>query len=79
MTTCPTCNQPIPETPKPRPSNALHRLREAKGLTMQQLAQLSGVGTRTTVFRLEHGLEVGLSSAVAIARALGVTVDELVE
>lgn len=44
---------------------------------MRELAKLAGIDTATTVWRWEHGQEINLSSAVAIADALGVWLTEL--
>lgn len=73
---CPECGQLLPAAAAPVRSSALRRLRLATGYTMRELARAAGLGTQGTVWRMEHGHEVTLSAAVAIARALGVTVDE---
>lgn len=54
-------------------------LRDESGLTQDQLAKASGVH-RVTIARVEAGRrEVGLTSLVALARALGHTASDLLE
>jgi transcriptional regulator with XRE-family HTH domain len=53
------------------------RLRRAKGWTQQQLANAAHLHS-VTVSNIEQGRRrMGADAAVALARALGVTVDEL--
>ena len=56
----------------------MKRLRTRKGLSLRQLEALSGV-SRGLLSKLERGQrpEVSLHVAMAIARALGVTLDYL--
>jgi transcriptional regulator with XRE-family HTH domain len=56
---------------------ALRRLREKRGLTLCELAQMVGV-TPGAVSHWETGRrKIGLDDAAKIARALGCTVDDL--
>lgn len=58
--------------------NSLHRIRVDRGMTMEQLARLAGT-TVSSVYRYETGLrEPSANTAVRLARALGVTVEDLV-
>jgi transcriptional regulator with XRE-family HTH domain len=65
---------------KEAPSLPLKNLRVAAGLTQQQLAATSGVNIRQ-IQRIELGEakigNVTLSNAVAIAKALGVSPEDL--
>jgi transcriptional regulator with XRE-family HTH domain len=58
----------------------LKRLREEAGLSQQALAVAAGLSTGV-VSRIEQGQksDVLLSTAAALARALGITVDSLAE
>jgi transcriptional regulator with XRE-family HTH domain len=47
-----------------------------RGMTQAQLAQLAGIG-RATVARAETGEGVGVRTPAKIAKALGITVQEL--
>lgn len=76
---CPYCNRPYAVKRHHVPLNAVKRLRHERHLSMRELADMAGISTRTTVWRMEHGKDVALSSAVAIARALRVTVDALID
>jgi DNA-binding XRE family transcriptional regulator len=59
------------------PTNQLRYLRHARGLTQAGLAAAAGLGLRT-VIRVEHGeVEPTLRTARAIARALGVSLDDV--
>lgn len=62
------------------PGQRLRRLREAAGLSQARLAELAGV-TDATVGHLETGerdlSRLGLGAALALARALGTTAEEL--
>ena len=62
----------------PEVGRVIRRLREAKGLSGLALARLSGV-TQGHLWALEAGKVANPGAAVlqALARALGVTVDEL--
>ncbi len=56
----------------------LRHLRKAAGLTQQKLADLAGL-PRATLASMEHGgANPGLDSVLAVATALGVSLDELV-
>jgi ribosome-binding protein aMBF1 (putative translation factor) len=80
--------RPAPRGPgaerKPRPNTPLaaiganvERVRKARGLSSQQLAELAGVGL-TSVIELEAARrEIRILGFRAIARALGVSMDEL--
>ena len=61
-------------------ANRLGRMRRERGLTQQQLSRLSGVGL-STLQKLENGANRLLGArteiVLKIARALGVTVEEL--
>jgi transcriptional regulator with XRE-family HTH domain len=60
-------------------ANTLKRLRERRGLTQEQLAKRAGTG-RVTVARLETGTRrPGIDLAEAVARALKVTVNDLLK
>lgn len=56
----------------------LKSFREAKGLTQRELAEEAGVG-HSAVFHIEQGVrpDPRVSTLQALARALGVTLDEL--
>lgn len=55
----------------------LRQLRHDRGLTQEQLTEKSGVDT-TYIGRLERGEQaVSLTKAVALAKGLGVSVEEL--
>lgn len=60
----------------------LEELRKERGLTQVQLAELSGVNSRQ-IQRVENGESdmgnVTLRNALALAKALGVSVEELME
>lgn len=57
----------------------LKELRELRRLSMAELARLVGVD-RKTIWYIEHGERgVGLDIAKRLARALGVSLDELAE
>lgn len=61
----------------PRLGLNVRALRRVRGLTQAALAELAGV-TDETVSRLERGaFEPSLSTAIAIAKALEVSLDEL--
>jgi transcriptional regulator with XRE-family HTH domain len=57
----------------------LKTLRQAKGLTQQALASAAGI-SMSVVFQIEQGArgDPRISTVVALARALGVTMDQLV-
>jgi len=50
----------------------LRRLRDARALTQEELAERAGV-SRTTVMRAERGQDIRQSSVRKLARALGTT------
>lgn len=55
----------------------LRKIRNDKGLTMQQLAEMVGINM-WSIFRYEHGERTpDVLTAYKIANALGVTLDEL--
>jgi len=54
------------------------RIRDAQKISRERLARLADVSS-ATVFRLEQGQAIGTDNAQAIARALGVTVNDLLE
>jgi transcriptional regulator with XRE-family HTH domain len=54
----------------------LKEIRVSKGLSVPQLAQLSGV-PRRTIQNVEKNDESTVSTALKLSRALGVTLDEL--
>ena len=56
----------------------LRQYRKNKGMTQQELADLLGVSNKT-VSRWESGSYPDVTTLVALARALGVTVDELLD
>lgn len=58
-------------------SGNLARLRKARGLTQQKLADLAGI-PRATLASMEHGSNPGLEGVLAVAAALDVGLDELV-
>jgi transcriptional regulator with XRE-family HTH domain len=70
MTACPTCGQPIPDS-------RLVRYRKARGFTVHTLAAKAGVSA-SSISRFENGKEMWLSQAAKVARALGISIDELV-
>jgi transcriptional regulator with XRE-family HTH domain len=56
----------------------LRRLRERRGWSMSELAEISGVRYRA-IYRLEHGIytDTLTETAAKLARALGVSLDVL--
>ena len=59
-------------------SCALRTFRRTWGLSQQELADLLGLESRTSVSRLEHGKRVpGLEIALACSSLFGVSLDEL--
>lgn len=54
----------------------VQKLRKEKGLTVQQLADLSGLSKRTVEDIMRRG-DCMVSNAVKLAKALNVTLDEL--
>ncbi len=57
---------------------AMKRARRRAGLTLRQLEERSGVRAGT-ISRLERGLQAGrFSTILALAEALGLTVDEYI-
>ena len=58
--------------------NNLKMIREKRGLTQARLSEMTGV-SRINIIRYENQeINPGLESVIKIARALGVTVDELI-
>jgi putative transcriptional regulator len=71
----------MPRRPPPNPGqdSALKRLREAAGLSQQELASRIGVGI-TTISRWERGVSPAMMSVPqmkALCRELGMTIEEL--
>lgn len=61
-----------------RTAARLRTAREIKGLSVAELATAAGV-TKTTVYRIEAGTHAPqMSTARALAAALGVTADQIV-
>lgn len=58
--------------------NKLKKLRTAKKLTLEKLSELSNVPI-SSINSYEQGVEPGLDPAIKLAKALGVTVEELAE
>ena len=56
--------------------NYVAHYRKAAGLTLVQLAELSGIPV-STIGDIEHGAEPRIVTAILIARALGTTVERL--
>lgn len=56
--------------------NRVKEYRQAAGLTLAQLAKLSGVSI-STISDIEHGAEPRVVTAICIAKALGVTAEQL--
>lgn len=56
----------------------MRRLRQLRGITQQQLADLSHIPRATLASMERDGANPGLDRVVAVAQALGVTLDELV-
>ena len=59
-----------------RLGSSIKLLREGKQMTQRQLAELAGCAP-TTISRLERGADVAMGIALGVAKALGVTLDEL--
>jgi XRE family transcriptional regulator of biofilm formation len=66
--------------PIPKLGERVQRLREQRGLTVQELAERAGT-TYQTIWRIERGEQRDPSVALTrgIARALGVGVDYLID
>ncbi|MBR2047098.1 MAG: helix-turn-helix transcriptional regulator [Oscillospiraceae bacterium] len=56
--------------------NTVRQYRKAAGLTLEQLAERSGLPV-STISDIEHGAEPRVLTALLLARALGVTVELL--
>lgn len=56
--------------------NNVKRYRQAAGLTLIQLAELSGVPV-STINDIEHGAEPRVVTAIQLAKALNVRVEKL--
>lgn len=56
--------------------NYVKKFRQAAGLTLAQLAELSGVPV-STINDIEHGAEPRVITAILIAKALGISVEKL--
>ena len=65
--------------PIPRLGRRVQRLREQRGMTVQELAERAGT-TYQSIWRIERGTQLDPSIALirGIARALGVGVDYLI-
>ncbi len=59
--------------------SALRRLRVERGLTQVDLAVLSGRGINTIAVAEKYPQRMTKASAAAIAKALGVSVEEIIE
>ena len=57
--------------------NKIERLRKEKGMSRYRLAKLSGLDY-VTIMKIERNGEARLSSLRKIAKALGVTIQEVV-
>mgnify|MGYP001560329446 CR=1 FL=1 len=66
---CPTCGQAVPETP-------IGQAILKSGRTLRDIGKEAGV-VATTVWRWAEGKDIRLSNARAIAKALGVSLDDL--
>ena len=55
----------------------IHELREEKHLTQDKLAELSGIKNTTISAYENHKKTIGLYNLSRIAKAFGVTIDEL--
>lgn len=60
-----------------RVASAVKELREAKGITQNELARRIG-STNTTIMRIELGSDPSLSTVALVAGALGAPVSQLV-
>lgn len=68
---------PIPDPDFSHLRISLATARDARGFTIDKLAEVSGVG-RTTILEINRGRYVGkLETWVRLARALDVSLDEL--
>jgi DNA-binding XRE family transcriptional regulator len=74
--------QDIPPKPGParKPSPAgipakIRQAREARGLTWYALAKSAGIPNQATIRDIEQGKDVKLSNLLAVAAALGLTLD----
>lgn len=56
--------------------NYVKKYRQAAGLTLNQLAELSGIPV-STINDIEHGAEPRVVTALCLARALNVSVENL--
>ena len=70
---CPTCGR---QMANPVNNHPLAKLRRERGLTLRELGDIAGV-VYAAVSRFERGKDVYTSTAVKIARALGVSVESL--
>lgn len=57
-------------------SDRIHHLRKAAGMTQEQVADMTGV-SKVTISKWERGMELSLSNAASLCRALGVSLDDL--
>ena len=64
---------------KGRIALAIRTARKAQGLTIDQLAERSGVGDANTVRDIEYGSDAKLSDVAAVARALGLRLELVAE
>ena len=58
-------------------THPLREAREKRGWSLQDLADASGVGDRTTIHKIEKGHEPGVTKAIRLARAVEMTVEDL--
>lgn len=56
--------------------NHIKKYRQAKSITLQHLADMSGIPV-STINDIEHGAEPRVLTAIRIAKALGVSVERL--
>lgn len=56
--------------------NNVNKFRRAAGLTLNQLAERSGIPV-STINDIEHGAEPRVITAILLAKALGVRVEKL--
>ena len=66
------------ESPPGIPSE-IRQAREAKGLTWYAVAKLAGIPNPNTVRNIEYGRDAQLSNVQAVAKALGLRLELVVE
>lgn len=58
---------------------AIHKMRKEKGMTQDQVAEMSGV-CKTIISKIENGaVDAKLKEVIGICNALDVTIEDLVE